>query len=45
MSDMWLGVDLKADTKETCKNGLRAVNMLTILDSIVMILGGAYMTS
>ena len=44
---MWLGVDLKSDTKKTCwkEAGLCAQNMLTILGSVVnMKGGGGYMT-
>ena len=37
---VWLGVDLKMDTKKTCSKeiGLHAKNMLTIIGSIVNII-------
>ena len=42
---MWLGVDPRADTKKMClkDTGLRAQNILTILGSIVNMVGGTYM--
>jgi len=43
---MWLGMDLRTGTKNTSlkENGLHAQNMLTILGSIVNMIGVTYMT-
>lgn len=47
MGGMWLGAGLKMDTKKSMclkEIGLHAQNMLTILSSIVNMIGGSYVT-
>ena len=47
LNAMWLGVDLRMDTKKTRSKeiGPCAHNMLTILGSIVNMIEGTYMTT
>ena len=46
-SGMWLDLAPRTDTKKTCVKkeiGLRAQNMITILSSIVNLIGGTSLT-
>ena len=47
VSGTWLGVAPRTDTKKTCLKeiGLHAQNMISILGSIVSMIGRTYMTT